>query len=63
MNPENFEALFEQIARQHLGVATLTERHSDRLDFHDVSVLGIRRALQAAFEAGQQHGHAGRVGQ
>lgn len=45
---------FLQIARQHLQTDTLETRHSDRLDFHEVSVWGIKNALQAAFEAGKQ---------
>lgn len=43
-----------QIARQHLQTTTLETRHSDQLDFHEVSVWGIKSALQAAFEAGRQ---------
>jgi hypothetical protein len=49
-------ALFEAIAREHLFVETLKEQKSDRLDFHDVSVVGLQRALRAAFEAGRQAG-------
>jgi len=45
--------LFERIAREHLHVETLVTRNRDHLDFHEVSVRGIERALQAAFEAGQ----------
>ena len=43
-----------QIAKQHLFIETLETRHSDRLDFHETSVWGIKNALQAAFEAGKQ---------
>ena len=42
------------IATDHLFIATLETRNSDRLDFHDVSVWAVKAALQAAFEAGQQ---------
>lgn len=45
------------IAQKHLGIETLDTRHSDRLDFHDVAVWGIREALQAAFMAGCELGH------
>ncbi|MBM3273059.1 hypothetical protein FJY94_07445, partial [Candidatus Kaiserbacteria bacterium] len=31
---------------------TLQTRHRDSLDFHDVSVWGVKSALQAAFDAG-----------
>lgn len=45
--------LFERIAREQLHVETLATRNRDSLDFHEVSVHGIHRALQAAFDAGQ----------
>jgi hypothetical protein len=44
--------LFTDIAREHLRIATLETRRSDALDFHDVSVWGVRNALAAAYEAG-----------
>ena len=47
-------SVLEQIARQHFFVETLQTRHSDRLDFHEVSVWAMESALQAAFAAGQQ---------
>ena len=43
-----------QIALDHLFIETLETRHSDRLDFHEVSVWGIKSALLAAYEAGRQ---------
>ena len=46
------EQLLEQIAKQHLFIDTLETQSSDRLDFHDVSVWGVKSALQAAYEAG-----------
>ncbi len=44
----------QTIATDHLFIATLETRNSDRLDFHDVSVWAVKAALQAAFEAGYQ---------
>ena len=44
----------QTIATDHLFIETLETQHSDRLDFHDVSVWAVKAALQAAFEAGQQ---------
>ena len=44
----------EQIAKEHLFIETLETQNSDRLDFHDVSVWGVKAALQAAFEAGRK---------
>jgi hypothetical protein len=48
------ETLLERIALDHLFIETLETRHSDRLDFHDVSVWGVKSALMAAYEAGRQ---------
>jgi len=42
----------ERLARDHLGVETLETRGRDHLDFHEVSVEGIRQALLAAYMAG-----------
>ena len=43
----------EQIAQAKLGIPTLRQRNSDGLDFHEVSVWGLKRALAAAYEAGR----------
>lgn len=47
------EALLAELARQHLGIETLATRNSDSLDFHDVAVWAIRKALEAAWQAGR----------
>ena len=52
LSPDEIELLFESIALDHLFIETLVTQHSDRLDFHDVSVWGVKSALQAAFDAG-----------
>ena len=44
----------QQIALDHLFIETLETRHSDRMDFHEVSVWGVKSALMAAYEAGRQ---------
>ena len=54
MDAKTLDQLFQQIAMDHLFVDTLETRNSDRLDFHEVSVWGIKTALQAAFDAGKQ---------
>ena len=54
MNAKQLERLLNQIAAEHLHIDTLVTRNSDRLDFHEVSVWGLKEALQAAFTAGQQ---------
>ena len=38
----------------HLFIETLETRNSDRMDFHEVSVWGVKSALMAAYEAGRQ---------
>jgi hypothetical protein len=45
-----------RIAQQHLRIETLESRHRDRLDFHEVSVLELRDALEAAYCAGIEQG-------
>jgi len=45
--------LMAGIAEKHLFIETLEERKSDSLDFHEVSVWGVKAALEAAYAAGQ----------
>ena len=54
MKAKDPNKLLEQIAKEHLFIETLEAQHSDRLDFHDVSVWGVKAALEAAFEAGRK---------
>ncbi len=54
MKAKDPNKLLEQIAKEHLFIETLETQHSDRLDFHDVSVWGVKAALQAAYEAGRK---------
>ena len=51
---EKLNALLTEIAKEELLVETLEKRWSDNLDFYDVSVWGIKRALERAYEAGQK---------
>jgi len=48
------DQVLEQIAQTKLDIPTLRERKSDGLDFHEVSVWGLKRALAAAYEAGRE---------
>jgi hypothetical protein len=41
------------IAAKHLFVTTLETRNHDSRDFHEVSVWGIKSALEAAYAAGR----------
>ena len=50
------DQIFALIAQKHLNIETLETRSSDSLDFHDVSVWGVRSALEAAFKAGVELG-------
>jgi len=50
------EQLFTAIAKKHLSIETLATRRRDSLDFHDVSVRGVRAALEAAYKAGFEAG-------
>jgi hypothetical protein len=45
-----------KIAKFYLYIDTLEQQGSDRLDFHDCGVWGIRRALEAAYAAGAASG-------
>ena len=54
MNNQARDQQLQTIATDHLFIATLETRNSDRLDFHDVSVWAVKAALQAAFKAGHQ---------
>ncbi len=51
---QKLDELLTQIALDHLFIETLATRNSDSLDFHEVSVWGVKSALMAAYEAGQQ---------
>ncbi len=43
-----------EIAKRILDLETLEERKSDSLDFHEVAVWTIKRALEEAYEAGRR---------
>jgi len=51
---QTLDQQMQQIALDHLFIETLETRNSDRLDFHEVSVWGVKSALMAAYEAGWQ---------
>lgn len=50
---EKLDTLLAEIAKEELFVETLETRRSDNLDFYDVSVWSIKRALERAYEAGR----------
>ena len=49
---DKVDTLLEQIARSILDIPTLEERKMDALDFHEVSVWGLKNALKTAYNAG-----------
>jgi hypothetical protein len=51
------DKIIADIARKQLRIETLETRKSDSLDFHDISVWGLRTALLCAFEAGRKAAH------
>ena len=53
---KDLNKLLEQIALKHFFIETLETKHSDRLDFHDVSVWAVKSALEAAYAAGIEAG-------
>ncbi len=55
---QTLDALLARIAQEHLFIETLATRDSDSLDFHDVSVWGVRQALIAAYQAGLAAGQS-----
>ena len=55
---EDFNRLLEKIAKDNIGLETLETRKSDDLDFHDVAVWSIKKALQDAFIAGMTVGNS-----
>ena len=51
---QTLDQQMQQIALDHLFIETLETRNSDRMDFHEVSVWGVKSALMAAYVAGRQ---------
>ncbi|HEM4250864.1 MULTISPECIES: DUF6900 domain-containing protein [Streptococcus] len=50
---EKLDAIFTRIAQEELQVETLEQRWSDTLDFYDIPVWGIKKALERAYEEGR----------
>ena len=55
-NKKNIDQPLIDIAKQHCFFETLETRKSDSLDFHEVSVWGLKAALEAAYNAGLDAG-------
>lgn len=52
-NSSQMNQTVAEIAARILGVETLATQNSDALDFHELAVWNIQRALEAAYEAGR----------
>ena len=50
---EVMDEYLESIAQEFLHIETLETRNSDELDFHEISVWGLKEALQQAFLTGR----------
>ncbi|MCK5614890.1 hypothetical protein KAR91_74195 [Candidatus Pacearchaeota archaeon] len=48
------EKELEEITERHLGVKTLKTRNSDSLDFYEVSVWDLKKALLESYELGRK---------
>ena len=48
--------VLEKIAKGVLHIDTLETKHSDEMDFHEVSVWSLKLALQCAYNAGIEEG-------
>jgi hypothetical protein len=51
---ETYNILLEKIAKKWFDVETLETRGMDDLDFYDVSVFCMKKALDEAFKAGME---------
>jgi hypothetical protein len=51
--PTEIPAYATEIAKEILDLETLEARNMDSLDFHELSVWEIRKALEAAYNAGR----------
>ena len=55
MSEAKTEAI-KKIANHYLAIETLETRNSDELDFHDLLIGNIKKALEEAYDAGRQAG-------
>ncbi len=52
---ETRNRMIEAIARRECDVETLETRGNDSLDFYDISVWSLKKALEQAYEAGRAY--------
>lgn len=47
------DAILLEVAKQHLRIDSFSVRNRDCLDFRDIHIASIQKALEAAFAAGR----------
>ena len=55
MTRSSRDRILSRIAKDVLRIPTLKTRKTSNLDFHEVAVWELRRALELAFAVGQFH--------
>ena len=60
MTKASRDRILARIAKEVLRIPTLKTRRGSRLDFHEVAVWELGRALELAFMVGQRHPATGR---
>ena len=50
---KDMKETIDKIAKWELDINTLETRNSDDLDFHDISVWQLKKALEEAFNSGR----------
>lgn len=50
---KDLDTQLEEIAKEHLDIPTLQSRGRDNLDFHEIGIARLKKALQAAYELGK----------
>ena len=54
MLSKTIDKKIEKIAKDQFFIETLETRNSDQLDFYDISVWSIKKALERAYELGKK---------
>lgn len=54
VNEGAMDSELAKIAKQFLDISPLKARNSDEPDFYDVGVVSVKKALEAAYNAGKK---------
>lgn len=52
--PQAIDAILTEIARKTCQIPTLETQSAGHLDMHEIAVWSLKKALEQAYEAGQQ---------